>query len=163
MMLPTYEHKEKCGIFGILLWLAAIISPFPCFFVYTIASREGLLKGSFEKALPICLVLIVLGNFIMALVSSLFTVKIEDNIFSIVFGNGIFHKKIDTREIKAVKSFETKYQFGLLSGKKVSKDTKLYSIGNKNIVEVELHSGKKIQIGTDQPEELTQAIKSVIS
>jgi len=161
-MYPTYEHKEKCGRFGKLFWFATITSPLVCVYFFLVTLRAEVIDELSTKVIiAIFLLFVILMNGVIALVGSVFVIKVENNTLSLIFGNGILQKKIDIREIKAVKQFETKYQLGLF-GKYICRDTKLYSIGNKNIVEIELQSGKKIQIGTDQPEELTQAIKSVI-
>ena len=97
--------------------------------------------------------------FLYCLVLALFyalTVEVSEGKLSFWFGIGIIRKSYSFEEIQAVT--EVKNPWYYLWGIKSIPDGWLYAIAPGTALEIVLKSGKKIRLGTNEPQELKQAI-----
>lgn len=103
------------------------------------------------------------GIIIMSLVCSLFslmTTRVSENFVEWHFTLGFWRKSISLNKIKSISKVRNKYWWGI--GIRLIPGGWLYCVSGLNAVELKLENGKVIRIGTDQPEELFQALESAI-
>ena len=87
------------------------------------------------------------------------TVEISEEKLKFWFGIGIIQKTIALSEIQSVK--EVKNPWYYFWGVKSIPGGWFYAIAPGTAVEIELRDGRIIQLGTNQPEKLNQAIQDV--
>jgi hypothetical protein len=110
----------------------------------------------FLTAIILLLALLAVLN---AVFSSL-TVVISDSDLEFWFGVGIWHKKIPITEIAGSTVVKNSWWYGW--GIRLTPHGWLYNVAGWEAVEILLKSGKKIRIGTDEPEKLSLAIDRAI-
>jgi hypothetical protein len=101
----------------------------------------------------------LLTAFLYCLVLALFyalTIELTEGKLSFWFGIGIIRKSYSFEEIQAVTEVESPWYY--LWGIKSIPDGWLYAIAPGTALEIVLKSGKKIRLGTNEPQELKQAI-----
>ena len=84
-------------------------------------------------------------------------VRIDDEFIRIAFGSWAFVKKYPLNNIRNCQIVRSDWTRGW--GIRLYKSGWLYNIAGFDAVEIELSSGKKIAIGTDEPEKLAEAIR----
>ena len=110
-----------------------------------------------EDRVPSALLMVLIYLFGVVMFASL-TVEISEEALKFWFGIGIIQKTIKLSEIQS--SQEIKNPWYYFWGIKSIPTGWFYAIAPGDAVELELIDGKVIQLGTDQPEELNQAIES---
>jgi hypothetical protein len=106
---------------------------------------------------------IILLLSLLAVLNAVFsslTVVISDSDLEFWFGVGIWHKKIPITEIAGCTMVKNSWWYGW--GIRLTPHGWLYNVAGWDAVEVLLKSGKKIRIGTDEPEKLYAAISRAI-
>jgi hypothetical protein len=88
------------------------------------------------------------------------TVKIKENKLAWSFGPGLFHKSVRIDEIDRVSVVRNHWLYGW--GIRITPHGWLYNVSGLSAIEVHLKSGKQFRLGTDQPEELAQALETAI-
>jgi len=101
--------------------------------------------------------LIVLG---CALLFCCLTVEITGDELVCRFGPGLIRKRFVLCEIREVKVVKNPWYYGW--GIRLTPHGWLFNVSGLNAVEIELASGKRFRVGTDQPEELAEAIRKGI-
>ncbi|MGA1863657.1 MAG: hypothetical protein ACMUHX_01210 [bacterium] len=144
-MEKKYRHKQ----FGTLVLVSLIIG---ICLVLLISFNKG---GS--RPLTISLISIL---FICILLFYSLTVEIEDGILKIRFGIGLIQKKIDLTEVESAKAVRNHWYYGW--GIRLTPHGWLFNVSGLDAVEISLSSGKTYRIGTDRPQELTEAINGEI-
>lgn len=142
-MKHSYKHTQ-IGVWTmlILLLVGALIAPIA-------------LSALADGQTTITLVTIILYCLILALFYAL-TVEISAGNLSFWFGIGIIRKSYPLEEIQSATEVESPWYY--LWGIKSIPDGWLYAIGPGTALEIVLKSGKKFRLGTDEPQELKQAI-----
>lgn len=143
-MNNRYRHTQV----GTLILAALIIG---IFLVIFISSNKGWH--------PLGIFVISILFICIALFYSL-TIEIDDGILKIRFGIGLIQKKIDLTEVKNAKTVHNHWYYGW--GIRLTPHGWLFNVSGLDAVEITLSSGKSYRIGTDRPEELTEAIKREI-
>ncbi len=87
------------------------------------------------------------------------TVEIDNDFLRFWFGPGVFHKRIALEQITYCQPFK-----GIICGWgiRITGDGWLYNVSGMQAVTIVLKSGKKLHIGTDEPQLLIEAINSVL-
>lgn len=106
--------------------------------------------------IPITLIVFVM---IVAFLSSM-TIKIENDTLSLVFGPGILKKSFTIKDIESAEPVKNSFMHGW--GVHYYQGSKVYNIAGFDAVEILLKNGKRIRIGTDEPDKLAEAIKASI-
>ena len=88
------------------------------------------------------------------------TVEVKDGVLSFWFGTGLIRKNFPVREIVTARPVRNRWWHGW--GIHGFGGGTLYNVSGFDAVEIELVSGKKLRIGTDEPQELTEAINEVL-
>jgi hypothetical protein len=143
-MGKRYRHTQ----FGTLVLVSLIIG---ICLVLLISSNKG------SRSLTIFLISIL---FICIVLFYSLTVEIEDSILKIIFGIGLIQKKIDLTEVKSAKAVRNHWYYGW--GIRLTPHGWLFNVSGLDAVEIILSSGKTYRIGTDRPQELTEAINREI-
>jgi hypothetical protein len=107
----------------------------------------------------IAIVVLILVTIAGILFSSL-TVTISENDLDIRFGPGLIKKIFKLQDIESVRSVSNKWFYGW--GIRITPHGWLYNVSGFSAVEIELRTGKTYRIGTDEPEELEEAIRQAI-
>ena len=98
---------------------------------------------------------------IMAVLFFTLTVEVDDGELRFHFGPGFWRKRIALGEVKAVTPTQSSWWEGW--GIRFTPRGMLYNVSGTNAMEIELRSGRRFRIGTDEPEALVQAIRTAMS
>ena len=158
-MPSKYVHTQKAGAwFYVCMACTAVAAVVFCILLFQSSSREDLSRedavgrmiGYFSTGISIPLLI-----WATAMLSGL-TVRIDDEFIHIIFGQWAFRKKYPLNRIRSCQPVRTRWIHGW--GIHMYKNGWVYNISGLDAVEIELDSGKKIAIGTDEPDILAQAI-----
>jgi len=92
----------------------------------------------------------------MVLLGSL-TVEIREGFLRWRFGPGLIRKQVRLAEIERTQAVRNRWYYGW--GIRLTPHGWLYNVSGLEAVEVQLHTGKKFRLGTDEPEELVRALR----
>jgi hypothetical protein len=106
-----------------------------------------------------CLVAAILLGC-MVLFASL-TVIIKQETLEIKFGPGIIHKTFSLKEISHCRTVRNHWFYGW--GIRLTPHGWLFNVSGLDAVEIQLRTGKKYRIGTDDPAGLAKAVQESIS
>jgi hypothetical protein len=95
---------------------------------------------------------------ICAVLFSSLTVEIADDELRFHFGPGFWRKRFALGDVTAANPTTTKWWEGW--GIRVTSRGMLYNVSGTDAVEIELRSGRRFRIGTDEPKVLAQAIQT---
>ena len=84
------------------------------------------------------------------------TVEISNNHLGIYFGVGIVKKRFEIKDIEKVYPVRNRWYYGW--GIRLIPHGWLYNVSGLDAIEIVMSSGKRYRIGTDQPNELAQAV-----
>jgi hypothetical protein len=86
------------------------------------------------------------------------TVAVYDDAITLAFGIGLVHRRIGLAEIRGTKVSEAPWYAGV--GMRMIRGGWLYNVAMGPVVELDLESGRRIQIGTPEAEALIAVIES---
>jgi hypothetical protein len=92
-----------------------------------------------------------------ALLFCCLTVEIKGDELICRFGPGFIRKRVVLSEIREVKVVKNPWYYGW--GIRLTPAGWLFNVSGLNAVEIELASGRRFRIGTDQPDVLAEAIR----
>jgi hypothetical protein len=140
-----YEHTQV-GTLLILAVMAVIVIILASMFLY--------------GPVPVPLLVLCLMAFLLAIMSHL-TVSVSADTIRIRFGPvGLVQKEWRLIEIVSATPVTNPWYYGY--GLRWTPHGPLYNIAGRTAVEILLQSGKKVRIGTDEPEALAEAIRQAI-
>ncbi len=84
------------------------------------------------------------------------TVEISNDHLGIYFGVGIVKKRFEIKDIEKVYPVRNSWYYGW--GIRLIPHGWLYNVSGLDAIEIVMSSGKRYRIGTDQPNELAQAV-----
>jgi len=84
------------------------------------------------------------------------TVEISNNHLGIHFGVGIVKKRFEIKDIEKAYPVRNRWYYGW--GIRLIPHGWLYNVSGLDAIEIVMSSGKRYRIGTDQPNELAQAV-----
>ena len=142
-MEAKYRHTQYGAWMFVVFLLAGIL--------IIVAALTVITEGRMLSAIMmICVYLLGLGSFYSL------TVEISAEKLKFWFGIGIIQKTIALSEILSTK--EVKNPWYYFWGVKSIPGGWFYAIAPGTAVEIELKNGKIVQLGTNEPEKLKQAI-----
>lgn len=149
-MIGDYQHTQKGtlmirGLFGALLFTVTI-------FLTVIEDQEMavIASGSVSLILLAC-----------AYLFASLTVKVSPQWISLRFGPGLFRKRFAVAEVTGAQVVRNRWYYGW--GIKLTPHGWLYNVSGLDAVEIQLRSGRKYRIGSDEPMALAAAITSVLA
>ena len=98
--------------------------------------------------------------FACAILFDSLTVRVSNAHVEIRFGIGMIRKQFNVDNIKTATIVKNKWYYGW--GIRLTPHGWLYNVSGLDAVEILMHNGKQYRIGTDQPNELHNAINSVL-
>ena len=140
----AYKHTQ----IGYLIIIALIIPSLVLFFAMTLTE--------FTQILPIVFITLLIA---LALFYSL-TVEIDETRLIVKFGFGVINKKFILKDIESCHTVKNPWYYGW--GIRITPHGWLYNISGLSAVEIQMKNGKKYRIGTDEPQNLEQAIMQAI-
>lgn len=105
---------------------------------------------------PITIGVAALIVIIGVLFSSL-TVEVDDGELRLHFGLGFWRKEVPLAEVAAVNATTSSWWEGW--GIRITPRGMLYNVSGMGAVEIQLRSGQRFRIGTDEPEVLAEAVR----
>lgn len=143
-MAKKYEHTQVGYLMLVILCIALA---YMIFFM------------SFYGFNLICFIAVLVVVLVLWMFTKL-TVEINGEFLKIKFGAGIIHKKIPLTKIKSCREVRNRWYYGW--GIRITPHGILYNVSGLLAVEIEMKSGRKYRIGTDEPEKLVRAIRESI-
>lgn len=106
------------------------------------------------------IILIVILSIILLMTFKL-RVSIEDKQLTLSYGVGLFKKRFDLSDIANVSMVKNKWYCGW--GVRISSEGTMYNISGFEGVKIDFRSGVSIVVGTNEPLELYEALKTFTS
>ena len=128
--------------------------------IVIIVAALGIAVSLPNEARPVTLGVAALLVIIAVLFSSL-TVEVGGEELRFHFGPGFWRKRVALSEVAAATPTQSSWWEGW--GIRFTPRGMLYNVSGTNAVEIELRSGRRFRIGTDEPEAMVQAIRAAIS
>ena len=128
--------------------------------IVIIVAALGIAVSLPNEARPVTLGVAALLVIIAVLFSSL-TVEVGGEELRFHFGPGFWRKRVALSEVAAATPMQSSWWEGW--GIRFTLRGMLYNVSGTDAVEIELRSGRRFRIGTDEPEALVQAIRAAIS
>ena len=101
--------------------------------------------------------LLVAGAVLGILAFGSMTVEVDHHRFTFRFGPGWIRRSFPLDEIKAWRAVRNPWWYGW--GIHLTPHGWLYNVGGTGAVQLELRDGRRLRVGTDEPERLCEAIK----
>ncbi len=101
-----------------------------------------------------------IGILLLCLPFSILTVEVDGEELRHYFGFGFWKKSYQLEDIQSIKAVRNSWLYGW--GIRLTPHGWLYNVSGLDAVEIELHSGRKFRIGTNQPAELSTTLQSAI-
>jgi len=139
----AYKHTQVGTV--ILIMASAVV-----IFLFYINKQENRMFVWLTTAF-LSMLLILFGTL---------TVEITDTELSCRFGPGLIHKEFPLDEITGATVVTNPWYYGW--GIRWTPHGLMYNVSGLQAVELSLASGEKFRIGSDQPEELADAIQTAI-
>ena len=98
--------------------------------------------------------------FVCATLFDSLTVRVSHDLVEISFGIGIIRKQFDVGNIRRASVVKNKWYYGW--GIRLTPHGWLYNVSGLDAVEILMDNGKQYRIGTAKPNELENAINTVI-
>ncbi|HNT25548.1 MAG TPA: hypothetical protein PKM21_14340 [Anaerolineales bacterium] len=140
-MQPIYEHKQ----FGLAIWMFLIIPAL--LFIAILASQAALLP----------LLVILLFLLVVIVIFSSLTVQVDPRRVTLWFGLHAFHRSFPLEEISGVQVVRNTWLDGL--GIHFIRKGLVYNVSGLGAVEIQLRNGRRVRIGSDEPQDLARAIE----
>jgi len=116
-----------------------------------IGSVAGMLRWMLPAMVALALAAILFGSL---------TTEIADGELRCRFGIGLIRKRIPLRHVVAVEPVRNRWFWGW--GIRYTPHGWLFNVSGLDAVELSLVGGRRLRIGTDEPDELARAIRGAI-
>lgn len=145
----VYRHRQ---VGTLILWaLGLAVGAISVILIPVAAS------GSAVATIP-AVVLIVLA--VCMLLFGALTVEVSQDRIVLWFGPGLIRKAFSVKDIRRATVARNPWYYGW--GIRLTPHGWLFNVSGFDAVEIELSSGRKYRIGTDEPQELLSAIRRVV-
>jgi hypothetical protein len=142
-LVPEHYRRTQIGWFVLVAAIVPTIMVIPIVFIQNVPWAVAFVS------------LVAVG---VALNFGWLTVAVYDDAVTVAFGIGLVHKRISLAEIRSTRLAEAPWYAGV--GMRMIRDGWLYNVAMGPVVELELESGRRMQIGTPEAEVLLAAIES---
>ena len=137
---PIYEHKQTGLAMMILVGIPLII----------------LIAGA---PLPPVLCVLAILAAVMVIFHSM-TVRVDGEHVSLHFGPGVFRRAFPVQQIREVRAVRNSWWHGL--GIHFIPGGMVYNVSGLGAVELVIQNGRRVRIGSDEPEALARAVEKAI-
>jgi len=139
--MTTYRHTQ----FGTVTVLSLL-------FGLAVAGVIGLTAGGHPVSWMVCAIM----GFSLLLFYNL-SVVIRDRTLTAAFGVGLIRKRFHLDEIRSARAVRNPWYYGW--GIRLTPHGWMFNVSGLEAVELELASGRRFRIGTDEPHRLAAAIR----
>ncbi|HVZ49307.1 MAG TPA: hypothetical protein VG916_11025 [Gemmatimonadaceae bacterium] len=144
MSTASYRHTQ---VGWIVVVIAALVSVLPI----ALVAQSGDVVQALLIGLPI---LLIVGNL------TTLTTWVEGDEIGLRFGLGLYLRRIDARTVRHARVAEPPALSGI--GIRLISGGWLYNVGSDRVVELDLEGGRRVMIGTNEPEALLAAIATAM-
>ena len=144
---------------------------------YSHTQQGTLIKVIMSALVVFCFVIVAVNGFASAIAFSLYgmiallvcltwlfsslTVEVDGEALRHYFGPGFWKKTYLLEEIESIKQVRNSWIFGW--GIRITPHGWLYNVSGLDAVQIQLRSGRKFRIGTDDPQGMIDAISQKVS
>jgi hypothetical protein len=140
--MERYEHTQR-GTWLMVIWGVSVLR------VLIGIKREGLTAGRFIALLVNLLMLVTFSNLHVA---------VDDQALELAFRPGFISRRVPLSEIESCEVVSNCWYWGW--GVRLTPHGTLYNVGGLRAVEVCLQSGRRVRVGSDEPERLAEAVRT---
>ena len=140
--MARYEHTQR-GTWLMVIWGLRVLS------ALTGIKRKGLTAGRFIALVVNVVVLVAFTNLHVA---------VDDQALEVCFRPGFVRRRVPLSEIESCEVVTNRWYWGW--GVRLTPRGTLYNVSGLRAVEVSLHSGRRLRIGSDEPERLAEAVRA---
>lgn len=139
-----YKHTQ----IGIVVLVALAIA----------AALIIVLSISISKEAPIWIPITIVGSLVIAaILFGTLTVEVEAGKLRCWFGLGLIRREFNLQEVNDVKIVKNPWFYGW--GIRLTPEGWMFNVSGLDAIQIELASGNKFRIGTDQPRRLETVIR----
>lgn len=143
--MSDYCHRQIGTVLLMIMTPAVVIA---------LAARpRGTESGAWIAVVGVILAI----TAITILVFGWLTVQVANDSLQVRFGVGLIRRRFSIAELRAARAVRNPWYYGW--GIRYTRHGWLFNVSGLDAVEIELASGRRYRIGTDQPEELVRAIE----
>ena len=140
--MERYEHTQR-GTWLMVIWAVSVLR------ILIGIKRTGLTAGRFI-ALSV--------NLLMLVTFSNLHVEVDDQALELRFKPGFVSRRVPLSEIESCEVVSNRWYWGW--GVRLTPQGTLYNVGGLRAVEVCLQSGRRVRVGSDEPERLAEAVRA---
>jgi hypothetical protein len=149
MMNERYRHTQTAWMLIVVI-VAVVLAELT---IVTYSAPQDTLSLALSGAV------VAVAAVMLALFSTL-TVMVDDRAVSVWFGLGTLRREVMLAEVIAARRVRNSWHAGW--GVRAIPGGRLYNVGGRDAVELELDSGRVVRVGTDQPDALLAALKAAL-
>jgi hypothetical protein len=116
----------------------------------------GAFWWSIRASHPVAVGITVVVGCLLVLFSTL-TVIVQDQALRVFFGPGVIRRRIPLGRIRDVRTVRTPWYYGW--GIRLTPSGWLWNVSGLSGVEIQFDDGHRFRIGTDEPDELVEALR----
>ena len=140
--MERYEHTQR-GTWLMVIWAVSVLR------ILVGIKRKGLTAGRF---------IALSGNTLMLVTFSNLHVEVDDQALELRFKPGFVSRRLPLSEIESCEVVSNRWYWGW--GVRLTSHGTLYNVGGLRAVEVCLQSGRRVRVGSDEPERLAEAVRA---
>ena len=118
----------------------------------------GVLIGIKRKGLTAGRFIALVVNLLMLVAFSHLHVVVDDQALAVCFRPGFVRRRVPLSEIESCEVVTNRWYWGW--GVRLTPRGTLYNVSGLRAVEVCLHSGRRLRVGSDEPERLAEAVRA---
>jgi len=147
--VPLYRHTQVgYTVLVVLVLIAAVVA-------YRFATGDG---GADRGRVGFAIILAVLAGCALAFAS--LTIQVNERSLSWAFGPGLFRQRLELAEISDLRVVQNQFWYGF--GIRRFRGGWLYNVSGGTAVEIGTARGRRVRLGTDEPDQLIDAIRSAV-
>lgn len=146
MNANKYSHTQVGWVIFVCLWVSILITVFA-----TLLTKEFV----WVVTMVIVILFVCLINF------ATLTIRVDREKIRLYFGPGLVRKTFPISEVLSSRVVSNPWSAGW--GIRLTRGGWLFNVSGTHGVELEMKSGAKHRLGTDQPEELDSFIKQMLA
>lgn len=140
--MERYEHTQR-GTWLMAIWAVNVLG------VLIGIKRKGFTCGRFIALTVDLLILVAFSNL---------QVVVDEEALELRFKPGFVSRRLPLSEIESCEVVSNRWYWGW--GVRVTPHGALYNVGGLRAVEVRLQSGRRVRVGSDEPERLAEAVRA---
>ena len=144
--MSSYRHKQTGTLMLLGLGVGVIAT-----------AVVSALVGARQPSLVVVPAVVMFVLLVCMLLFASLTVEVDRERVRLAFGPGVIHKEFRVRDIRAARAVRNPWYYGW--GIRLTPHGWLFNVAGADAVELEFDSGRKVRIGTDEPEVLARAVQ----